>query len=86
MISNAFIGAYMPVLYLPGGAMHFMHRRFILFEGHTYALARRGPTVSNSRINWNMPDLHNYHTTITNRELQNFEQIDDYNTSASPFF
>ena len=25
-------------------------------------------------------------TTITDSELQNFEQIDDYNTSASPFF
>jgi hypothetical protein len=25
-------------------------------------------------------------TTITNWELQNFEQIDDYNTLASPFF
>jgi hypothetical protein len=28
----------------------------------------------------------NFTCTITNWELQNFEQIDDYNTSASPFF
>ena len=27
-----------------------------------------------------------YHEQGVNRELQNFEQIDDYNTSASPFF
>ena len=48
MIFNALlIGVYMPVMpmrYLPGGAMHFMHRSYILFDGHKTDSTQTGQT------------------------------------------
>ena len=37
-------------------------------------------------ISWPVWGTTSINFTIMNRELQNFEQIDDYNTLASPFF